>query len=101
MYVHPAGEGAASPLITGHGMTWMVGAPVEDTVAVMHLILAGIPVRYPRMRILASHLGGALPLLPRRLDDHLRSSPLRRPSCLRWPSAASGTTRSATCIRRR
>ncbi|WP_406424309.1 amidohydrolase family protein [Streptomyces sp. NBC_01589] len=26
-YCHPAGEGAASPLITGHGMTWMVGAP--------------------------------------------------------------------------
>lgn len=71
LYIHPAGEGAASALITGHDMTWMVGAPVEDTVAVMHLILAGIPARYPRMRILASHLGGALPLLPRRLDDHL------------------------------
>ncbi|MFG2369103.1 amidohydrolase family protein [Streptomyces mirabilis] len=71
LYIHPAGEGAASPLITEHAMTWMVGAPVEDTVAVMHLILAGIPARYPRMRVLASHLGGALPLLPRRLDDHL------------------------------
>ncbi|MER7692380.1 amidohydrolase family protein [Streptomyces sp. NPDC097610] len=42
-YIHPAGEGAASPLITEHAMTWMVGAPIEDTVAVMHLILAGIP----------------------------------------------------------
>ncbi|MDD9375287.1 amidohydrolase family protein [Streptomyces sp. ZAF1911] len=71
LYVHPAGEGAGSPLITGHRMTWMVGAPVEDTVAVMHLILAGLPRRYPRMRILASHLGGALPMLLRRLDDHL------------------------------
>ncbi|WP_329294358.1 amidohydrolase family protein [Streptomyces sp. NBC_01455] len=71
LYVHPAGEGAGSPLITEHDMTWMVGAPVEDTVAIMHLILAGLPARYPRMRVLASHLGGALPLLPRRLDDHL------------------------------
>lgn len=71
LYVHPAGEGAASPLITGHAMTWMVGAPVEDTVAVVHLILAGLPLRYPRMRVLASHLGGALPMLLRRLDDHL------------------------------
>ncbi|MGW6710064.1 amidohydrolase family protein [Streptomyces sp. NPDC054956] len=77
LYVHPAGEGAASPLITGHRMTWMVGAPVEDTVAVMHLVLAGVPLRYPRMRILASHLGGALPMLVRRLDDHLaHESPL-------------------------
>lgn len=71
LYVHPAGEGAGSPLISRHRMTWMVGAPVEDTVAVMHLILAGLPRRYPRMRILASHLGGALPMLLRRLDDHL------------------------------
>ncbi|MFI5634053.1 amidohydrolase family protein [Streptomyces sp. NPDC051664] len=87
LYVHPAGEGAASPLITGHGMTWMVGAPVEDTVAVMHLILAGIPVRYPRMRILASHLGGALPLLPRRLDDHLA---FESPETPELPSVAVG-----------
>lgn len=68
-------------------MTWMVGAPVEDTVAVMHLILAGIPVRYPRMRIVASHLGGALPLLPRRLDNHLAFESLRRPEL---PSVALG-----------
>lgn len=86
LYIHPAGEGAASPLITEHAMTWMVGAPVEDTVAVMHLILAGIPARYPRMRVLASHLGGALPLLPRRLDDHLAFESPRTPE---RPSAAA------------
>ncbi|MFE5811462.1 amidohydrolase family protein [Streptomyces sp. NPDC056491] len=85
--IHPAGEGAASPLITEHGMTWMVGAPVEDTVAIMHLILAGIPARYPRMRILASHLGGALPLLPRRLDDHLS---FESPGTPELPSVAVG-----------
>ncbi|MFJ7586444.1 amidohydrolase family protein [Streptomyces sp. NPDC097617] len=85
--IHPAGEGAASPLITEHGMTWMVGAPVEDTVAIMHLILAGIPARYPRMRILASHLGGALPLLPRRLDDHLA---FESPQTPELPSVAVG-----------
>ncbi|MFD9478558.1 MULTISPECIES: amidohydrolase family protein [Streptomyces] len=85
--IHPAGEGAASPLITEHDMTWMVGAPVEDTVAIMHLILAGVPARYPRMRILASHLGGALPLLPRRLDDHLAFESPRTPEL---PSVAVG-----------
>ncbi|MFB6558638.1 amidohydrolase family protein [Streptomyces sp. NPDC056400] len=85
--IHPSGEGAASPLITEHDMTWMVGAPVEDTVAIMHLILAGLPARYPRMRILASHLGGALPLLPRRLDDHLAFESPRTPEL---PSVAVG-----------
>ncbi|MFI8388891.1 amidohydrolase family protein [Streptomyces sp. NPDC085540] len=87
LYIHPSGEGAASPLITEHDMTWMVGAPVEDTVAIMHLILAGLPARYPRMRILASHLGGALPLLPRRLDDHLAFESPRPPEL---PSVAVG-----------
>ncbi|MFK0046114.1 amidohydrolase family protein [Streptomyces sp. NPDC090741] len=87
LYVHPAGEGAASPLITRHRMTWMVGAPVEDTVAMMHLVLAGIPARYPRMRVLASHLGGALPLLPRRLDDHLA---FESPDTPEPPSVALG-----------
>lgn len=86
LYVHPAGEGAASPLITGHRMTWMVGAPVEDTVAVMHLVLAGLPLRYPRMRVLISHLGGALPMLLRRLDDHL---PYESPRTPELPSVAA------------
>lgn len=68
LYVHPAGCGAESPLIQNHRLTWALGAPVEDTVAVMHLLIAQIPQRYPRMKIIASHLGGALPMLLPRLD---------------------------------
>ncbi|MFI9206001.1 amidohydrolase family protein [Streptomyces sp. NPDC053048] len=68
LYVHPAGTGADSPLIAYHRLTWMIGAPVEDTVAAMHLILAGIPLRYPRLRIVISHLGGALPMVLNRAD---------------------------------
>jgi 6-methylsalicylate decarboxylase len=68
LYVHPAGTGAESPLIALHDMTWMVGAPIEDTVAAMHLILAGIPSAYPRIKIVISHLGGALPMVLERAD---------------------------------
>ncbi len=39
----PAGNSACSPLIGQHHLTWMVGAPVEDTISVMHLIRNGIP----------------------------------------------------------
>jgi predicted TIM-barrel fold metal-dependent hydrolase len=67
LYVHPAGAGAGSPLINNH-LTWSIGAPIEDTVAVMHLILAGIPSRFPNMKIIASHLGGALPMVLERVD---------------------------------
>lgn len=73
LFVHPAGVGACSPLIQPYRLTWPIGAPIEDTVAVMHLILRGIPTRYPKIKIIISHLGGALPMLLLRLDDHARS----------------------------
>ncbi|MBH1935794.1 amidohydrolase [Streptomyces sp. AV19] len=69
LYIHPAGCGAGSPLVTDFHLTWSVGAPLEDTVAVAHLIRAGIPGRFPRVRFVASHLGGALPMLLQRMDN--------------------------------
>lgn len=73
LFVHPAGVGACSPLIQPYRLTWPIGAPIEGTVAAMHLILKGIPVRYPKIKIIISHLGGALPMLLPRLDDHAGS----------------------------
>jgi 6-methylsalicylate decarboxylase len=69
LYLHPAGNSACSPLIGEHHLTWMVGAPVEDTISVMHLITSGIPMRYPNIKIINSHFGGALPMLMQRADD--------------------------------
>jgi 6-methylsalicylate decarboxylase len=69
LYLHPAGNNACSPLIGTYHLTWMVGAPVEDTISIMHLITHGFPVRYPGIRIINSHLGGALPMLLQRWDD--------------------------------
>jgi 6-methylsalicylate decarboxylase len=72
LYLHPAGNSACSPLIGQHHLTWMVGAPVEDTISVMHLITHGIPTRYPNIKIINSHLGGAMPMLLKRADDEYR-----------------------------
>ncbi len=69
LYLHPAGNGACSPLISNYQLTWMVGAPVEDTISIMQLITHGIPARYPDIKIINSHLGGALPMLLQRADD--------------------------------
>ena len=69
LYLHPAGNSACSPLIGNYHLTWMVGAPVEDTISVMQLITHGIPARYPDIKIINSHLGGALPMLLQRADD--------------------------------
>jgi 6-methylsalicylate decarboxylase len=72
LYLHPAGNSACSPLIADYHLTWMVGAPVEDTISIMQLITHGIPARYPHITIINSHLGGALPMLLQRADDQYR-----------------------------
>jgi 6-methylsalicylate decarboxylase len=72
LYLHPAGNSPCTPLIGNYHLTWMVGAPVEDTISIMQLITHGIPARYPNIKIINSHLGGALPMLLQRADDQYR-----------------------------
>jgi 6-methylsalicylate decarboxylase len=72
LYLHPAGNSACSPLIGNYHLTWMIGAPIEDTISIMQLITHGIPTRYPDIKIINSHLGGALPMLLQRADDQYR-----------------------------
>lgn len=48
----------------------VTGAPVEDALAVLHLLKADIPDRFPRIRFHIAHLGGDLPFLARRLEDN-------------------------------
>ncbi|HLH78283.1 MAG TPA: amidohydrolase family protein [Candidatus Binataceae bacterium] len=68
LFVHPAGNSLCAPLIVEHGLTWAIGAPMEDTVITAQLIVYQIPLRYPRVKIIASHLGGALPMVLGRMD---------------------------------
>jgi hypothetical protein len=55
LYLHPAGNSACSPLISDYNLTWIIGAPIEDTISIMQLITHGIPSRYPRIKIINSH----------------------------------------------
>ncbi|MFD4142916.1 amidohydrolase family protein [Streptomyces sp. NPDC058572] len=84
--LHPAGRDAGSPLIAENRMRWMVGAPMEDTVCAMHLMLEGIPRRFPRLRIVHAHLGGALPMLLPRADEHV---PWEAPDIVEMPTVAA------------
>ena len=86
LFVHPAGRGAESPVIESAGLAWSIGAPIEDTVAATHLIGRGVPSRYPHLRIVIAHLGGALPMLLQRLDNQL---PRAFPDLPEAPSVAA------------
>lgn len=67
LFVHPAGAGAGK-FTAMFGLNWMIGAPFEDTYAVLHLILSGLTTRFPHINIVACHLGGTLPFLLDRID---------------------------------
>lgn len=71
LFIHPAGDAAGSARIEDLGLSWTLGAFVEDTVSVTHLISRGIPARYPNLRLVSAHLGGGLSMLLRRIDDQL------------------------------
>jgi predicted TIM-barrel fold metal-dependent hydrolase len=85
LFLHPAGLACGSVPIVNAGLAWPLGAPVEDALAVLELMKAGVPARYRRLRIIAPHLGGFLPFLMRRLDHQapwfLAGSP-EKPSAL-------------------
>jgi 6-methylsalicylate decarboxylase len=68
LFLHPVGVGCG-PASLDYGMRWMIGAPVEDAIAVLRLTLSGLTTRFSRMRIIVPHLGGFLPFLLQRLDD--------------------------------
>jgi aminocarboxymuconate-semialdehyde decarboxylase len=86
LFIHPAGSAGASSLLESLGMTWALGAPIEDTISVTALIARGIPSRYPNVRIVNAHLGGALPMLLRRLDSQF---PRIAPEAPEPPSVAA------------
>ncbi|RKP43920.1 amidohydrolase family protein [Pararobbsia silviterrae] len=46
----------------------LVGNPLETSIAASHLVMAGVPARYPRIRFCLAHAGGAFTSLVGRLE---------------------------------
>lgn len=86
LFIHPAGRAAESELVRSLGFDWLVGATLEATIAVTHLIARGIPSRYPGLRLVNVQLGGALPMLLRRLENQF---PRAVPDAPEGPPAAA------------
>ena len=68
VFLHPPGLACASPLIRQSGLTWPLGAPVEDALCAIQLMQAGFPRRYPNMKIILPHLAGFLAYLRYRFE---------------------------------
>ncbi|CCM05562.1 uncharacterized protein FIBRA_07789 [Fibroporia radiculosa] len=60
----------------GHVLPLALGFPFETTIAITRLILSGVLDRYPDLRILLAHSGGALPQLSSRLASCIDHDPV-------------------------
>lgn len=53
----------------GHVLPLALGFPLETTIAVTRMLLAGVFDRFPRLKILLAHSGGTLPFLAGRIES--------------------------------
>jgi aminocarboxymuconate-semialdehyde decarboxylase len=59
--------------MTEYWLMPLVGFPFDTTLAAAKLVFSGVAERFPRIRWVLSHLGGAIPYLAERLDRGYRA----------------------------
>ncbi|MCZ9339235.1 amidohydrolase, partial [Streptomyces sp. TRM76130] len=64
-----------------------VGQPVENAVALSHLIFSGVLDRHPGLRLIAAHGGGYLPTHLGRADHAWSARPDAGAGCAHLPSS--------------
>ncbi len=71
VFIHPAGN--ADPRLKKFGMSFMVGQPYEEALAMSSLIYEGVLDKFPKLKVLVAHGGGYLPYYAGRQDNGYRS----------------------------
>jgi len=67
IYIHPAHPHHVDAM-NEYWLTALVGFLFDTTLAAAHLVFAGVPERYPKIKWALTHMGGALPYLAERCD---------------------------------
>jgi aminocarboxymuconate-semialdehyde decarboxylase len=78
-FLHPVGAGCG-PFLDDLSLNFTLGAPFEDSIAALRLVVSGMVHRYPKIRVIVPHLGGTLPFLRMRLDGSLAGRTDYKPS---------------------
>ncbi|KAG8904026.1 hypothetical protein FRB99_002368 [Tulasnella sp. 403] len=80
VFLHPhygVGEGKEwGERENGHVLPLALGFPMETTIAITRFILAGTFDRFPNLKILLAHSGGALPQLSSRIASCIAHDPI-------------------------
>jgi aminocarboxymuconate-semialdehyde decarboxylase len=86
IYIHPAHPASVQGM-EEYWLTALVGFLFDTTLAAAHLVFAGVPERYPRIKWALTHLGGALPYLAERCDRGFEAFAECRRNISRPPSS--------------
>ena len=72
IYIHPTDPAGVEAMLD-YWLMPLVGFLMDTTRAAAHLVFSGIVVRYPRIRWVLTHMGGAVPYLAERFDRGYRA----------------------------
>lgn len=70
VYIHPTGKGACSAMVNDKNLEWVVGAPIEDMLAVLHLLKSEVPYALKNLKFHIAHLGGGIGFQMQRIEDN-------------------------------
>ncbi len=85
LHIHPTNPVGVEAM-TDYWLMPLVGFPMDTTLAAAKLVFSGVVERFPRIRWVLSHLGGAIPYLAERLDRGYRAFKECRAHITRAPS---------------
>jgi aminocarboxymuconate-semialdehyde decarboxylase len=67
LYIHPTNPVGVEAM-TEYWLMPLVGFPFDTTLAAAKLVMSGVAERFPRIKWVLGHLGGAIPYIAERLD---------------------------------
>lgn len=85
LYIHPTNP-VNVEMMQQYWLMPLVGFLFDTTLAAASLVFSGIPERFPRIRWVLTHMGGAIPYLAERLDRGFRAFRECRANIERPPS---------------
>jgi aminocarboxymuconate-semialdehyde decarboxylase len=85
IHIHPT-DPVGVEAMTDYWLMPLVGFLADTTLAAAKLVFAGVPDRYPNIKWVLGHLGGAIPYLAERLDRGWEAFPDCRADIQRKPS---------------
>ena len=86
IYIHPA-HPLGVEAMEKYWLMPLVGFLMDTTLAAAHLVFAGVPERYPKIKWVLTHMGGAVPYLAERFDRGYEAFSECRENISRAPSA--------------